>query len=473
MSPQKSIDGAMDPMELRAHKLEITAVAAGLVIGAALLDWLPMAAVRLAGVAVIAAQAWLEAGTARKLFVTSPAFLLAGSCIFFYSLLPAVLGPISITVEARNVGYVGSEAERYVIVFAMTSLLAHLFVRRGLDDGRNHQGVPPQFNEHITNLFIIASISLTAANVISYLAYPQGGPYVTPLRALIPPLQAFLVVYLLRWATAGGRGLRLLLGLIVVAAVAGLFAVHERKIPIFLAAVGVLYWCRLENVSIRKVVNGGVVCAVVAIAMLQTAEAIRNPITSVLGAEAHGKTKSIMFLRVIDGKLILRQTDTGLCFLNVIKARWNEPFTASNQLFWLKGLVPRIVWPAKPSLSLGRDYSTRYCGFEEKQAHSSSITLLGQPVIQGGWPGLLLHGGLLLAVLGGLTWLSRNSGSLSSMTIVALLPWLIDFDQDFAMYAANAVKFFLAMSPLVFIAGLSEKNEAAWRLAGRFWFGKR
>ena len=80
-----------------------------------------------------------------------------------------------------------------------------------------------------------------------------------------------------------------------------------------------------------------------------------------------------------------------------------------------------------------------------------TITLLGQPVIQGGGIGLLLHGGILIIALGGVAWLGRKPESLSAVTAVALLPWLIDFDQDFALYVANAVKFFLVMLPLAFI----------------------
>lgn len=470
MSRQNSIDRVTGPTELRAHKWEITAIAAGLVIGATFIHWLPMAAVRLAAVGVIAAQAWLEIGTARKLFVTSPAFLLAGICILFYSVLPATLVPDSIALEPIFAGYVGSQAERYVIVFAMASLLAHLFVRRRLDDGRDQQAIPSWFNPYITNLFIVASLSLTAVDIVYPLAYSRDATYLGPVRSLIPPLQAFLVVYLLRRAIIGSQGLRILVGLVVVAAVVGLLAVNERKIPIFIATAGALYWFRYRDISIKRALIGGLVCAAAGIGMIQAGQAIRTPLASVLQPESFGKSSSFMFWLVLESKFVLRQTDTGNCFRNVIKAHWNEPLIASNQLFWLKGLVPRILWPEKPSLSLGRDYSTRYCGFQEMNVHSSSITLLGQPVIQGGWMGLILHGGLLLVALGGLTWFSRNPGSLSSTTIVALLPWLIDFDQDFAMYAANAVKFFLVMLPMVLIAGLSENNETAWRLASKIGF---
>jgi hypothetical protein len=62
--------------------------------------------------------------------------------------------------------------------------------------------------------------------------------------------------------------------------------------------------------------------------------------------------------------------------------------------------------------------------------------------------GLVFHAGILLFVLAIVETLNTNRVGLSTTLVVALLPWLIDFDQDFAMYVANAVKFFLAILAL-------------------------
>ena len=160
--------------------------------------------------------------------------------------------------------------------------------------------------------------------------------------------------------------------------------------------------------------------------------------------------------------MVLRQAEIKYCLQTVIQKHQDQTFYPTKQLFWLKGLVPRVIWPEKPSLSMGADYARIYCGECDKappycgeiikNQHSASITLLGQPIIQGGTIGLLLHGGILIMCLGGLGWISRRDDQLATVTIVALLPWLIDFDQDFTMYVANAVKFFLAMTPLIFLA---------------------
>jgi|GEM_PF-4773340 len=215
MPRQKPLNGATGATALGAYPWKIVAVATVLLIGAALLDWPPLAAVRWAAVGVITAVAWLESNTARKLFLTSPAFLLAAICVVFYSLLPAVLLPMSITIEQKIVDFIGSDAERYIVAFAMASLLAHLFAVHRLDGAPEQPAAPPRLDRRLANLFIFASVALTAANLILYSAFPHGAPYVTPTRWLIPPLQTILVAYLLRRAFADGRGLGMVVGVVV------------------------------------------------------------------------------------------------------------------------------------------------------------------------------------------------------------------------------------------------------------------
>jgi len=101
---------------------------------------------------------------------------------------------------------------------------------------------------------------------------------------------------------------------------------------------------------------------------------------------------------------------------------------------------------------LGKEYAVDYCSKKPRHVgyHSSSITLLGQPIIHGGMIGLVFHAGFLLLGLAAIERFNANPAALPAAMIVALLPWLMDFDQDFAMYIANAVKFALVMA-LVFI----------------------
>ena len=61
-------------------------------------------------------------------------------------------------------------------------------------------------------------------------------------------------------------------------------------------------------------------------------------------------------------------------------------------------------------------------------------------------------GGLLLAMI-----LAQRTGALGVISLAAMLPWLTQFEQHFALYFANAVKMYLFMTPIV----------AAWLILGR------
>ena len=117
--------------------------------------------------------------------------------------------------------------------------------------------------------------------------------------------------------------------------------------------------------------------------------------------------------------------------------------------FWLKILIPRAFWAEKPNFSLGAEYAIKYCGLRPQSLHSASITLLGQPVVHGGIEGLLIHGLIIFFGLGGITILALKKPGLVRVVVFALLPWWIDFDQDFALYIGNIIKFILIMSPFI------------------------
>ena len=51
--------------------------------------------------------------------------------------------------------------------------------------------------------------------------------------------------------------------------------------------------------------------------------------------------------------------------------------------------------------------------------------------------------------LGFVTVICLRTGSAGIITLVALLPWLSDFDQSLMLYIANGVKMFLYMSPVL------------------------
>lgn len=439
---------------------------AGLVAASFLFYWVPIEVLRYIAIIIIAAQVWLENKNGQGLFITSPPFLLSCISLFFFSFLQGMTVYLSEIPTNDFVNSVGSDAERYIAAFAMIILIMHASVVLYINTNpATEQFIQIKRTSYLSIIFIFLIIILTIANVIYfYSPFDQAMSYYRTLRFLSPPLQAFMLVYLIRQGIGRGGKFKALLALVFFISFSGMLSVHEGKIPIFIAMAASLYWLRLANVSIKRVILIGIIFVMLGIGGVHVMQSIRTPHDSLKSSEETLEATAHMFQKILVWKTMWRQTDTVNCLKNAISTHRGQPFILSKQFFWLKGLVPRVIWPEKPSLSLGQDYSTRYCGFPSKGTHSSSITLLGQPVIHGDWVGLFIHVGILVAGLGGLAWLGQDPRSLSSASIAALLPWLVDFDQDFAMYVANAGKFFLVVLPLIFIAGLSERNQSAWRL---------
>lgn len=315
------------------------------------------------------------------------------------------------------------------------------------------------------SIYVFAAIALSVSlvNVVNYMSLVAGGTNFAEIRSVTPPLLAFCVMYLVFQSIETTGRNKLLVVLVIVLAIAGLLFVREGKNPILVIIAGLLFWFRLKNLSVKHLILLGLVFVFTATILLQLTQMVRNP--HLLALSDSGTQMAAKFRNLVHAKLVWRQLETRYCFHNIIDKHWDQPVSVARQGFWLRGLVPRVIWPNKPDMSLGVYYASEYCGVKNSPdavlQHSASVTLLGQPLIQGGWIGLLLHGGFLIAALGGLAWLSRDPARLATVSVVALLPWLIDFDQDFALYVANSVKFFLAMLPLVVLAAIMNRPPSS------------
>jgi len=416
---------------------------------------------RWSALALLAAQVWVEARAGRTLYLTSPLFLLSAIAAIPFSFLQGMALSYFDVPDYDFVSYIGTGAERLVIAFSMAGLLGHGIVscRASVAAAK---GRSQQQSRLLGYAFMALIVTITALNVAAFhMPTLRAMPFARPLHFLAPPAQAFMLLFLIRQGFQRGLGFNAAVVLAMAISISGMFAVLEGKIPVFILAASFLYWLRMTKASRVKMLSGGVLLVMFVIGALQIMQVLRVPSQSVFTNNPAVGSAAEVFQRIVVWKGVWRQTDTGYCLKNVIEAHQDENFLLSKQLFWLQGLVPRALWPGKPSLSLGADYSTRYCGRRSVSNHSSSITLLGQPIIHGGRIGLAVHVGLLIAALGWLTSLSRAPESLPSVALAALLPWLIDFDQDFAMYVANAVKFFtLGMAPLAIAAALAERLPA-------------
>jgi len=474
----------------------IIIVFAGLVAASFVFHWIPIEVARYTAVIILATQFWFEIKIGQKLFLTSPPFLMSFIAIFFFCFLqgmfiylPEIPSAIPSGIYGhlnRSLKAVGSDAERYIASFSMVLLITHAIAIFFIKINPSNKE-PEQIKRipYLREIFIFSILILTATNILYFYSQLDQTAYAfETLRSLSPPLQSFMLIYLTRQWRESSKKTNTLLIILFIISLSGMFAIHEGKIPVFIALTVLFYWLRITEISTKRVILTGMIAILICIGGIQLLWAVKLPNFSSANYTypdvpstffddyQRDKIKSPfqikeylfnteMLPKVLTLKLIWRQTNTINCFKNVLENHWNQVFLLSNQLFWVKGLVPRAIWSEKPSLSFGREYAYRYCErtLPRKTGHSASITLLGQPIIHGGWLGLIVHGAILIIILGGLATLSRNPHSLSSASIAALLPWLIDFDQDFTMYIANASKFFLVMLPMICISSLYERKK--------------
>ena len=146
---------------------------------------------------------------------------------------------------------------------------------------------------------------------------------------------------------------------------------------------------------------------------------------------------------IAEAKLVFRQADTLYCLAFALDRHGETSSPQGDAAYFLRALVPRVLWPEKPSLSNGGEYAYTYCGWNKEEAlssrHSAAVTLLGEPLIQAGTVGLGLALLTIMAMLCGTSLAIRHGGWVTAATL-GTLPWLVDFDQSFAMWLANVVK---------------------------------
>ncbi len=398
--------------------------------------------------------------TADRSFLTSPPFLLGLIAAVFYSLIPGSYDTI-VYPGIRSFGtYLATEAERLILVFALAAFATQVMVASWRKCGDDTPVQSPAWwkNHLVVGAAIGFGIMVLTVNASNLLP---------GMRHIAVPIGVFIVIFVTRaLVVEDWRGVAATIAYTALTGGMFLFA-GEGKTVVVLFAAALAYGLRLRRVSLRHSALTCLAVGVVLVVTIQVFQVVRNPSISLVaevGPEEQTLSASERLLKRFKGvlhlKIILRQFETGDCFDTVLSQHASESFALGRQGYWLAILVPRALWPEKPDFSLGQYYAKRYCGMAhpEVNSHSASITLLGQPLIHGGMAGLVLHGGLLLCALGFLARAGKDPESSGAVLSVALLPWLVDFDQDFALYVGNAVKFGLLM--IILTLGLALMGKA-------------
>lgn len=432
------------------------------------------------GLAVlISVQIYNELRRDERSFAISPALLMAGLVFLLFSIIPNFIIQLIDTVEhlfptnelflqrafrvdVEVKAYFGSQAERFILVFCAVGLAVHGGVRLIFGSAIIDLPVGTFHRNRRASLLFLISVLFT----VFFLAQTQTNLFGTavnrPLHTVFGPIQSLLLLWLLHSATILKEiGFRRVVMLFIVTTGVMVLVGHG-KIPAFIAVSAFVYYIATTCMSFRRIITLIVGSALVLLIVIQVVQIRRLPHASIINSERQFLRN---FSEVIVGKLSARQTETGYCFNRVLGMHVDDNFEIAKQAFWLKILIPRAFWAEKPDFSLGAEYAIKYCGLGSQSRHSASITLLGQPVVHGGIEGLLIHGLIIFLGLGGITILAFKKPGLVRVVVFALLPWWIDFDQDFALYVGNIIKFLLIMSPFIlfswkFWRGIEETSSS-------------
>lgn len=394
----------------------------------------------------------------------SPAFVLSAIVIVFFSIVPYVINVLVIEPRIASGAWVhlmkpwlpeffGSAAEIIIVAFAAAGLLVHHLTTFAVPAFRAPQRVASAM---LDKLAIVTVVGLAVALPAVTLATSFSGFVFSQLWTFYPPVQSLLLILLTHRHKTVNTLSPVSLALLYAAAVIPLAAFGQGKIPFLMLVAALGYYLSFGLPSAKRLLIFVSLVVAVFVVFIPISDSIRFSKFMEPDRVVVNRSFGSYMLR----KIYVRQADTGSCLKAVIAQHGAEPFDLGRQFFWAEAMIPRALWPEKPNLSLGTYYSAKYCLTDPSEGNSASITLLGQPVIIGGMSGLALNGGLLLVLLGALTLTTRRSGGLGRIAITALLPWWIDFDQDFAMYVANLAKFALAMAPILIAVHITSRGQA-------------
>lgn len=396
-----------------------------------------------------------------RLGLMSPLLVLSAISLSFYSTGPAlILWQADSTPAATNpalVAFSGSFGDRLFILFSALSLAAAslVFLAHGCLSQRALNRPPLKGRPLVRTTLVILAFSAAVGHaagaeteVSHWLQDHLPGSLFRNLLDSLPPVLAASLSILFVDAILASSAKRLTVTSILILVCCAIpAAAGFGKLPSFIVFSCALLWLvmgksRLHTkaaifgaallfagASLGAMVytRGGQLPDQPLRALPQIAEAVGNSLAERLGR---------------------RQYLTGYCFVRAVDIHSVSP-QDGDPFYFLLALVPRAVWPDKPNLSPFQEYAVRYCPGYFAPDEAASISLLGEPVVRNGVVGLGVALAVLFAGLGTVTLLLSHGGWVGLATLTALMPWLIDFDQNFSLYWANALKMFLFMAPVL------------------------
>jgi hypothetical protein len=363
----------------------------------------------------------------------SPLLLLGAVAAGPFSLLPALyitLGriPSETFQNSRLDLFLGSPAELLILEFASACFLMNTLITPKLPIPGNRAD-SDSFRRTWLVLAPIALASTAVSIVLRHGAVDSDTWTLKTLGDSAAPLLCLLAAITVVRGTLIRKPSGAALDFATfAAAIALLYEVANLKVAAFLGVASLIVALSATKLTPRRIV-AGVAIAIALVAAVGWLNIIKT-----------GQPASLY--TSIASKFVLRQSDTGFCLRNALVE--NPPGDPSNVMWLFAGLVPRPLWSPKPNLSVGMDDAVRFCHYTSdivaSSRHSASITLLGEPFVVAGWQGLVVAEGMLLICLAGSTILAARFGLAGIASLIALVPWLIDFDQHFPLFLAQLAK---------------------------------
>lgn len=377
------------------------------------------------------------------LLLASPFFLLAAMSLCFFALLPwavlltpqlipvGIINPIAIEPDFPHVDTV----DRLILGFAAVNLgLAAVFAKFGFLPALQPLLPGPRWRVAVLMLIIVMG-GLHATTLRLNLLSPQIWTHKQILDAF-PPLLSILVATAFLDALARSKmqaGLILLFSALVFAVLFPLTG--TLKIGIYLITAMAILLIATDRPWSKSFFFVGILVIIAAVLFgnydkLRVGNVFQTPRIENFLSKTIGRQIESRFCL---GKVLAHISETG--------PREESPF------YFFGAFVPRVLWPDKPDYSALGGIAEKMCF--NASGSSYSMTLLGESLLHAGGKGLALAGIFFVIVQSLLLGAVSRVGPLGLVAMLALAPWLMDFDQFFALYWANIFKMLIYMMPVL------------------------
>lgn len=387
------------------------------------------------------------------LYLVTPFFLMAGMSLCFYALLPwvmfffpelVIISKVNLLAASPQFSH-ASTVSRLILAFSALNL-GLLIVSLNWIRIDPVQAILPSRRWFIATL---ACIALLACVYMGSLRLNLLSPAVWGHRQVLdafPPLISILaatafVDALSRSKTEAGWVLLFMISIFTIL----FLAISAFKSGIFLiAAMSILLIA--TDISWRRLAFIFLFIIVPVIILLGNFDVIRA-----------GNLPRTPDPGVIFKKIGARQIESRFCLGKTLEQVSVNGPQGKSPFYFVGALVPRVLWRDKPDYSSLGVITEKMCF--DSVGSSYSMTLLGEPILHSGYKGLAVAAVYYITLQIFMLCVVARTGPVSAAGMLGLAPWLMDFDQFFSLYWANAFKMLIYMSTVLVVLFIMSRRS--------------